>query len=199
MRTAIMIVDVQNDFLPGGSLAVPNGDRVVKPILSLAAKFPNAPLLLSRDWHPEHTAHFVDGGGKWPPHCVENTKGAAFHPEIAALQDLPGTYVITKGTDPASDGGYSAFDGTIDAPGAYGAHEWSVVQHLYERSIDTLIVCGLATDYCVKATVLDAVKRGFRVMLYTPGCADIDATTAMEAFEQMRDAGVLFLEDMVAR
>lgn len=164
-QSALLIVDVQNDFCPGGALAVPDGDRVLAPLNRAAERFATAglPILASRDWHPEVTRHFSQFGGPWPAHCVRGTAGAAFHPD---LHLPPGTVVLSKGTDPEADG-YSAFDGISDS----GA---SLQQILEKLGIEHLYVAGLATDYCVAATARDALGRRFQVTVLTDAVAGVD-------------------------
>ena len=169
---ALLIVDVQNDFCPGGALAVPEGDRVV-PVLNRYIRMfgeRGLPIYASRDWHPEETAHFEAGGGPWPPHCVAGTEGAAFHPDL----ELPGDVeVVSKGTDPTDDG-YSAFEGESDSgrrlPGSLSA-----------RGVERLFVGGLATDYCVRATVLDAARAGLRPVLLLDAIRGIDVREGDQA------------------
>ena len=145
---ALIVVDVQNDFCPGGALAVARGDQVVAPLNKLIAEFleRGEPVFKSRDWHPEKTAHFTAYGGTWPVHCVQNTPGAEFHPQL--IDDLH-IRVISKGL--GDEDTYSAFDGT------------DLALQLRRLGIEEVWVGGLATDYCVKHTVLDGLKEGFRV------------------------------------
>jgi len=179
---ALVIVDVQNDFCPKGSLAVPHGDRVIAPLNRAAGYFAAAglPVVASRDWHPQVTGHFKEYGGLWPPHCVQNTIGAAFHHDLR-LPD--GTVVFSKGSDPNSDS-YSAFDGR-DPRGILLGDVLAAlkVQHLY--------VGGLATDYCVKTTVLDALKAGLKVTVLTDAIAGVDVVPgdSEKALEEMAKAG----------
>jgi len=193
-RSALLVVDVQNDFCPGGALAVPQGDRVVDPINRLLAAFAaaHAAVFASRDWHPLGSSHFVGRGGQWPIHCVADTPGAAFHPQLL-LPD--GTAVITKGQSPDSDG-YSAFDGTLPAGETLEAA-------LDERRIDHLTVCGLATDYCVRASVLDARARGLGVAVVRDAIAAVNLTPGDEAgaLDEMRAAGadIIALDDALAQ
>ena len=192
-RSALLVVDVQNDFCPGGALAVPQGDRVVDPINRLLAAYAaaHAAVFASRDWHPLGSSHFVGQGGQWPIHCVADTPGAAFHPQLL-LPD--GTAVITKGQSPDSDG-YSAFDGTLPAGETLEAA-------LDERSIDHLTVCGLATDYCVRASVLDARTRGLGVAVVRDAIAAVNLKPGDEtgALDEMRAAGaaIVTLDDALA-
>lgn len=175
-KTAILVVDVQRDFCPGGSLAVPEGDRVV-PVLNRMMERTGAPVYASRDWHPEGSTHFEH----WPPHCVQDTAGAEFHPKLALP---PAARIVSKGTDPDDDGGYSAFDGALP-DGTSLAHD------LNDRGIKHLVVGGLATDYCVRESVLDGLRRGYRVTVLTDGVRGIDAEAGDTdtALEEMRRAG----------
>lgn len=148
-RRALIVVDVQNDFCPGGSLAVERGDEVVAPLNELIEEFLSRGDLVvkSRDWHPSRTKHFTAYGGTWPVHCVQNTRGAEFHPD---LFDDPRVHIVSKGT--GDEDNYSAFDGT------------DLASLLRSHGVEEIWVGGLATDYCVKNTVLDAVRQGFRVV-----------------------------------
>lgn len=153
---ALLIVDVQNDFCPGGALAVTEGDHVV-PVLNQYIEYfhaKNMPIFASRDWHPLRTKHFKKYGGPWPVHCVQSTSGAQFHPH---LKLPPETIILSKGMDPGEDS-YSAFQG-FDSRGN------SFLDILKKKKIKNLYVGGLATDYCVKSSVLDARKFGFKVYL----------------------------------
>jgi len=147
-RRALIVVDVQNDFCPGGALAVPAGDEVVAPLNNLIEEFLSRgePVYKSRDWHPRKTKHFAAYGGTWPVHCVQDTRGAEFHPELI---DDPHIRVVSKGM--GDEDNYSAFDGT------------DLAERLREQNIEEVWVGGLATDYCVKNTVLDALREGFKV------------------------------------
>ena len=182
IRTALLVVDVQNDFCAGGALAVPAGDRVVEPINRLLAAYAaaQAAIFASRDWHPIGSSHFIGGGGQWPVHCVADTPGAAFHPQLL-LPDSAG--VVSKGQGPDRDG-YSAFDGTLPAGGTLEAA-------LDEGNIGHLAVCGLATDYCVRASVLDARARGLAVSVVRDAIAAVNLKPGDEAaaLDEMRAAG----------
>lgn len=169
---ALLIVDVQNDFCPGGSLAVPEGDRVVPVLNAYIEAFSRRglPVYASRDWHPEETAHFEAGGGPWPPHCVAGSEGAAFHPDLALGDDAT---VVSKGTDPTDDG-YSAFEAESDAGRELG-------ESLKEREIRRLFVGGLTTDYCVRASVLDAAAQGFRPVVLLDAVRGIDVRQGDQA------------------
>lgn len=181
-KAALLIVDVQNDFCPGGTLAVPDGDLVV-PILNryiALFKAKGLPIFASRDWHPAKTGHFQAYGGVWPPHCVQETRGAAFHPD---LQLLPDTIIISKGMDPASDA-YSAFQ-AITAEGT------PFQDCLQQAGISHLYVGGLATDYCVRASVLDGLRLGLVVTLLTDATrgVNLQPDDSERAIAEMTEAG----------
>ncbi len=175
-KQALIVVDVQNDFCPGGSLAVPHGDEVVAPLNRLIDEFLQRgdPVYKSRDWHPRSTKHFAAYGGTWPVHCVQNTRGAQFHP---ALRDDPRIKVVSKGM--GDEDGYSAFD------------ETGLASDLKKAGIQELVVGGLATDYCVKNTVLDALGKGFKVKAVTDAMRPVELQPGDgdRAIEQMRAAG----------
>jgi nicotinamidase/pyrazinamidase len=181
-HAALLVVDVQKDFCPGGSLAVPEGDRVVPTLNRHISRAVSRhwPVYASRDWHPPVTSHFREYGGEWPPHCVENTGGAAFHDDLR----LPSSaVVITKGQDPEHPG-YSAFQGhTPDGR--------SLLDELRDRRVKHLYVGGLATDYCVKHSVLDALKAGFEVTVLGDAIAGVNLRPedSARAIEEMRAAG----------
>lgn len=182
---ALLIVDPQVDFCPGGALPVPHGDRIF-PALNAVAK--GSPLVVaSRDWHPLHHVSFTERGGTWPPHCVQGTPGAEFHP---ALDREPIARVFSKGQDPDLDA-YSAFDAT-------GLAGW-----LHERGVASLLVAGLATDYCVRASVLDALDAGFQVAVLEDGVGAVDVRPGdgERALQEMRARGarVLTSQDLPAR
>ncbi|HHL40877.1 MAG TPA: bifunctional nicotinamidase/pyrazinamidase [Deltaproteobacteria bacterium] len=182
MGAALVIVDVQNDFCPGGALAVPGGDEVVEVLNDYIERFTAAglPVIASRDAHPPRTRHFNTDGGPWPPHCVEGTEGARFHRGLR----LPAhAVVVTKGSDPDSDD-YSVFQ-------ARGGDGRSFERILRDLSVDRLYVGGLATDYCVKATVLDALERGFDVTLLTDAVrgVDVEPGDSERALAQMKRKG----------
>ena len=180
--TAVLVIDVQTDFCPGGALAVPGGDRVVSvlnPVLHQAVRR-GLPVYASRDWHPAASSHFVAGGGIWPVHCVAGTEGARFHEELC----LPAnTRIVSKGLEADSDG-YSVFEGRLDNGAAF--HD-----DLRRRGITHLITGGLATDYCVRHSVLDARRRGWQVTLLTDAIAAVETTPGdgARALEEMRAAG----------
>lgn len=188
---ALLIVDVQNDFCPGGSLAVPGGDAVV-PVLNAYIRLFRTiglPIFASRDWHPAVTSHFKEHGGSWPVHCVQGSNGAQFHPDLALPDDI---VVISKGMDPARND-YSAFQGTADTGTPFAAI-------LAARGIRHLYVGGLATDYCVKETALEGIRRGLSVTVLLDASRGVDLTPgdSERAVQEMMRAGVrtTFLEEL---
>ena len=176
-KKALIVVDVQNDFCPGGSLAVAHGDEVVAPLNELIEKFldRSEPVFKTRDWHPAKTKHFAAYGGTWPVHCVQGTGGAEFHPD---LMDDPRITIISKGVDESADG-YSGFDGT------------NLAQLLREDQVEEIWVGGLATDYCVKHTVLDALREDFKVNALADAMRAVNVSPhdGARAINEMRDAG----------
>jgi len=182
-RKALIVVDVQNDFCPGGSLAVAHGEEVVAPLNKLMTEFLDRgePVFKTRDWHPEKTKHFAVYGGTWPVHCVQNTRGAEFHPD---LLDDPRVTVISKGFDESADG-YSGFDGT------------ELGKKLRDDGVEEVWVGGLATDYCVKETVLGARREGFRVKALADAMrpVNVNPDDGKNAIEEMRNAGAEIVGD----
>jgi nicotinamidase-related amidase len=168
-----LIVDPQVDFCPGGALAVPGGDGIFPAVNRAAEKVPLT--VASRDWHPADHVSFAAQGGPWPPHCQAGTPGAEMHPALDAGRIAR---VFSKGADAAREA-YSAFDGT-------GLAEW-----LRERRVDRLFVTGLATDYCVRASVLDALREGFAVVVLEDAVGAVDVTPGdgERALAEMRAAG----------
>lgn len=158
---ALLIIDLQNDFLPGGALAVSGGDEVVKPINQAIDLFRqrNLPLFATRDWHPLNHISFKKEGGIWPPHCVAGSRGALFSPDLIISPEVT---VISKGTNKGVEG-YSGFEGT------------DLDSLLKKQNIRRLFIGGLATDYCVLNTVRDAIKRGFQLFLLTDAVRAVDA------------------------
>jgi len=156
---------MQKDFCPGGALAVPDADRIVAPLnrYLAEARGRDMPVYASRDWHPPVTTHFREFGGEWPPHCVQGSEGAQFHADLRLPADA---ILIAKGDDPAH-AGYSAFDGHTEAG-------TTLLSDLRHRRVSRLYVTGVATDYCVKATALDALRAGFDVRILNDAIAGID-------------------------
>jgi nicotinamidase/pyrazinamidase len=153
-KKALLIVDVQNDFCPGGALGVPEGDKIIPPINKYIKIFSQKkiPIFVTRDWHPVKTKHFKDFGGIWPVHCIQNSRGAAFHPKLKLPKDAIFLY---KGMDPEKDS-YSSFH----AEDISGMKFLNILKRLGIREI---YIGGLATDYCIKYSAKDALKNGFKV------------------------------------
>lgn len=174
---ALIIVDVQRDFLPGGALAVPEGDAVV-PLLARCADAcsrSGVPVVASRDWHPADHCSFCDFGGQWPVHCVAGTPGA----ELDSGLDLPDdTRIVDKASTPDRDA-YSAFEGT-------DLDEW-----LKAREVRQIYVGGLATDYCVLRTALDGLRLGYRVVLLADAIRAIDPADGQKAIETLVEQGAV--------
>ncbi|HET7635128.1 MAG TPA: nicotinamidase [Burkholderiales bacterium] len=174
---ALLLVDVQNDFLPGGALGVPDGDAVIAPLNGYLQAAARRQLLIfaSRDWHPRNHCSFKPQGGPWPEHCIADTPGAQFSPALA----LPANAItISKATRPERDA-YSAFDGT-----------W-LRALLTQANVDRVLIGGLATDYCVLNSVRDALAAGFRVVLLTDAIRAIDAGDGARAEAQMIQLGAV--------
>lgn len=177
---ALLVVDVQPDFCPGGALPVPAGDAVI-PVLNrwlAAAADRGVPVYASRDWHPRGHPSFAEAGGPWPPHCVQDTPGAAYHP---ALRLPPDTMRVAKGTRLDRDQ-RSAFD------------ETGLAHHMRERHVRRLWVGGLALDVCVRASVLDACREGFETHVLVEATRAIDREQGRRALREMGGAGAIVHE-----
>ena len=181
-RGALLVVDAQVDFCPGGALPVPRGELVVQALNRYLDLFKqrSAPIFASRDWHPKQSKHFKENGGDWPAHCVQGTLGAEFHPALMLPSD---TIVISKGMA-AWDDGYSAMQGFTENGTPF-------VMLLRHMELDRLYVGGLATDFCVRQTVLEALKTGFSVTLLTDavGGVDLKPGDSERAVSEMIHAG----------
>jgi len=155
-KKALLVVDVQNDFCPGGALGIKDGDKIIPAINKYIKIFASKkfPIFATRDWHPKKTAHFKKFGGLWPVHCVRDIKGAQFHPQLKLPKDA---ILVYKGMDPKKDS-YSAFQAE-DEKGL------SLLNLLEILGIKELYIAGLATDYCVKFTTHDAISKGFKVKI----------------------------------
>jgi nicotinamidase/pyrazinamidase len=177
-QKALVIVDLQNDFCPGGSLAVPEGDQIVPIVNRLIERFTEAglPVYATRDWHPADHVSFKAQGGIWPLHCVQNTPGAEFHPDL----NLPMEAVIVSKADNRDKDAYSMFD------------ETDMDEQLKAAGVDEIIVCGLATDYCVKATALDGVQTGLKVAVVEDAIrgVEVEPGDSQRALGEMKAAGV---------
>jgi nicotinamidase/pyrazinamidase len=172
-RDALIIVDVQNDFCPGGALAVPQGDEVIPTINRLLKQ--SWLSVATMDWHPAEHSSFEPHGGPWPPHCVQGTTGAELHPELDADSIQ---LTITKASHRDKDA-YSGFDGT------------DLARILREKGITRVVVCGIATDYCVKATAHDALEEGFEVVVLEDAIRGVEVNPgdSRRALEGLRKAG----------
>ena len=158
---ALLVVDIQNDFCPGGALPVPDGDKIIPVVNNLIHIFSGnkEPVFATRDWHPQETSHFNTHGGIWPPHCIQSTKGAEFNPNLK----LPKNFIlISKGTQPGENG-YSAFTGEDKI------HKKKLLENLLQVSVKKVFVVGLALDYCVKETAIAAKQYGFEVVVFENG------------------------------
>lgn len=188
MKTALLIVDPQKDFCPGGALPVASGDAIMAPLNDALEHADNNdwPVLISRDWHPAETSHFREFGGPWPPHCVQDTPGAEFHDDLD-VDETGRDVVISKAMRPDEDG-YSPLCDNAFVPDGRTA-----VQYLKDEGITELYVGGLATDYCVKAGVLDALKLGLKVYVLTDciGAVDVNPGDGQKALEEMAAAGAV--------
>jgi nicotinamidase/pyrazinamidase len=175
-HTALVVVDVQKDFCPGGALAVHEGDRVVPVLNKYIEKFRKAdsPIIYTRDWHPSSHSSFRDQGGPWPQHCIRNTQGAKFHPDLAK----PRPEEIVSKAD-KKDEAYSFFQGT------------ELAGKLRQRGIRRLLVGGLATDYCVRASVLDARRHRVEVCVLSDAIRGVELKSGdvERALRDMERAG----------
>ncbi len=187
-NTALIVVDVQNDFAdPSGSLYVSGGETVIGFINDRIreAEAAGATIVYTQDWHPESTPHFEKDGGIWPVHCVGGTKGADFHPD---LQVVDGALFVKKGT--GGEDGYSAFN--VRDPQTGEPSSTGLADQLRERGIRRVVVCGLALDYCVKETALDAIRSGFETILLADGTRPVNLATGdgARAVAALAGAGV---------
>lgn len=176
---ALLAIDVQNDFLPGGALAVPHGERVVPVLNRFIDEFSRGglPVIATRDWHPTNHCSFNTHGGRWPPHCIQGTAGADFAVELWLPPD---TYVVSKATMPDHEQ-FSAFA------------ESDLADWLRQRGVRRLYVGGLATDYCVFADVRDSLQRGFEVVVLTDAIAAIDENDGQAALREMQRLGAVLV------
>lgn len=178
-RSVLILVHLQNDFCPGGALPVPEGDTILPLINQYIGLFRNEglPIIATRDWHPPNHCSFKEQGGIWPIHCVQGSRGAQFH---ADLHIPNGSLIISGATNPKQEA-YSSFDGT------------SLNDHLEDMGARTLYIVGLATDYCVKQTVLDACKLGYRVIVLEDAIrgVNLQPNDSQKALQEMQSAGAI--------
>jgi nicotinamidase/pyrazinamidase len=175
MPRALLIVDFQNDFTPGGALAVAHGDEIAERLNALAASGDYELVVATRDWHPPDHGSFAAQGGPWPVHCVADSPGAQLHPALDASRvDV----IVDKGRDAGTEG-YSGFEGT------------DLARVLHDRGITQVTVVGLATDYCVKNTALDALREGFQVTVDTTAVRGVEVAPgdSERALAEVRAAG----------
>ena len=173
MSRALLIIDFQNDFTSGGALAVPGGDEIAEPVKRLADQFDH--VFATRDWHPPDHASFVTEGGPWPVHCVQGTHGAELHP---AMRDIEVDAIVDVGVA-RGDEGYSGFEKS------------KLADLLHEAGVDEVAVVGLATDYCVRASAIDACREGFDTTVVTDAirAVEVNPGDGERALEDMKRAG----------
>jgi nicotinamidase/pyrazinamidase len=173
MSTALLIIDFQNDFTSGGALEVPGGDDIAEPVKRLAGEFDY--VFATRDWHPPDHASFETEGGPWPVHCVQGTHGAELHP---AMRDIDVDEIVDVGAE-REDEGYSGFEKS------------TLADLLHERGVREVAVVGLATDYCVRASTIDACREGFDTTVVTDAirAVDVNPGDGERALEDMKEAG----------
>jgi nicotinamidase/pyrazinamidase len=188
-NAAFVLVDIQNDFCPGGALAVAEGDQIVEVVNRLMRLFPL--VISTQDWHPANHISFKEQGGPWPPHCVQRTRGAELHP---ALETEPIAYYFRKASSPDRDA-YSEFEG-VDENGR------TLDETLKSRNVKRIYVAGLATDYCVLATVLDGLKNGYEVFAITDAmrAVNVNPDDGRKALEEMaRNGARLVVSDEILK
>ena len=173
---ALLVVDIQNDFCPGGSLGVKDGDQIIPVINQYVQLFlkSNLPVFVSRDWHPPNTKHFQQFGGPWPIHCVQHTKGGGFHPDFRVPDKA---IIVSKGTDPQLDG-YSVFE-------AIDAENKPFPEILKNLAISELYIAGIATDYCVKFTAIDALKKGLKLTVLVDAIKGVNEEASEQTLKEI--------------
>ena len=179
---ALLVVDPQNDFMPGGSLPVSDGDSIIPVVNRLIELFNsnNAPVFISRDWHPADHCSFIGEGGKWPPHCVKDTEGALFHPDLI----LPESSVVID-------------KAVIKEPDAYSAFQDTGLANILKiRGLTDIYTCGLATDVCVRSTILDGLRAGFKMYVIEDAAraVEINPGDGEKAICEMEAAGAVIIE-----
>jgi len=183
LDAALLVVDAQVDFFPGGALPVPGGDAILPALNTYMRMFADAdcPVIASRDWHRPETTHFEERGGAWPVHCVQDTTGAEFHEEVQLPEDV---IVVSKGMG-ADEDGYSAFQARDD-------QGTMLSELLSAKAVERLYVCGLALDYCVKASAIDAAEQGLEavVLMDATRAVNVSVHDGEDAVEELVRAGV---------
>ena len=187
MKTLI-VVDAQNDFFPGGALPVNTAAKIVPTVTQLLDKMDL--VVWTKDWHPNCHCSFKENGGPWPAHCVQGSEGARIVPALEALIHLggDGPYIVNKGKSHDADS-YSAFydDNGITT---------GLTDFLRNKGADLLHICGVATEYCVKFTALDAIKDGFSVALIEQGIAGLGEESSQKAIDEVLEAGGILVTDI---
>lgn len=175
LQAALILVDLQNDFLEGGALGAPNSNSILSAVNRYVTLFEDEqlPIIATRDWHPPNHISFIMRGGKWPPHCIMGTHGAEFPKELKLPRQAR---IVSKASDPERDA-YSGFDGT------------DLNEGLNSLNVRDLFICGIATEYCVKSTVMDALRNGFRTVLLVDAVAAINNSDGEEAIREMQRNG----------
>lgn len=173
---ALLIVDIQNDFCPGGALAIPNGDEIINTINNIRDEFEE--VIFTLDTHPNDHCSFKENGGKWPAHCVLGLKGQQLHPELDnRINDI----MIVKGMDRNID----SYSGFVD-----NANQKTIMDTLLKaREIDELYICGLATEYCVLFTAMDAINLGYKITIIEDACKGISEKEVIEALQKLKENG----------
>lgn len=179
-KDALIVVDMQKDFMPWGVLPVKDADKLIPTINRYVEKFESRglPVFFTRDWHPENHISFKGYGGVWPPHCVANTDGANFHPHLKIPSD--NKFIISKGTSPEFDA-YSGFQGTV------------LDNLLKERGIKRVFVCGVATDFCIKNTAIGAINLGYQVFILLDGIKGVFENSSEEAIKILLEEGAVLV------
>lgn len=179
-KDALIVVDMQEDFMPGGVLPVPDADKIVPVINRYIQKFEDIqlPVFFTRDWHPVNHISFKGHGGVWPPHCIKDTKGAQFHPDLKIPAD--NKFIISKGTSLEFDA-YSGFQAT------------TLESLLRERGVKRVFICGVATDFCVKNTAIGAVNLGFQVFVLEDAIKGVFVDKTQQAVNQLLEEGAVFV------
>ncbi len=175
-KKALLIVDIQNDFCPGGALGVREGDQIIPTVNEYVNLFikKSLPVFVSRDWHPKDTRHFKGSGGPWPVHCVQNTRGAEFHRDFRIPKEA---IILSKGSDSEMDG-YSVFE-------AHDSKKTPFLDLLKKMGIEELYIAGIATDYCVRMTSLDAFKKGLKVNVLSDAIKGVDEKDSKRAIDEI--------------
>jgi nicotinamidase/pyrazinamidase len=173
----LLVVDAQRDFMPGGSLAIEGGDEIVSWINNHRDNY--SMVVWTKDWHPENHCSFVKNGGVWPAHCVQETSGSFLHYHLEVKKN---EYVVTKGANSKYDS-YSAFKDD-------GGNDTGLTSLLRSKKVEEIDVVGLATDYCVKFTALDALANGFKVNVILAGCRGVSSESTQNAILEMKKVGI---------